>query len=142
MKEHKNPKVLKPFLVYLTDSWKDLGLQSSTAATRNATIKLLGFLKPVILSELLRRQFQRKPLLEGWIAYLEKISVTPNLPKGFDSPDRKMRLESTEAVNKILEEATKRIQPTGSLELVCGQKCFYNSLVLKCFYPKESYLVF
>ncbi|KAG7536977.1 hypothetical protein ISN44_As13g009040 [Arabidopsis suecica] len=52
MKEHKNPKVLSE------DSWKDLGLQSSTAATRNATIKLLGFLKPVSLSELLRRQFQ------------------------------------------------------------------------------------
>ncbi|KAF2582220.1 hypothetical protein F2Q68_00001439 [Brassica cretica] len=46
--------------------------------------------------------------------------ITPNLLKGFESPDWKMRLESIEAVNKILEEANKRIQPTGTGELFGG----------------------
>ncbi|XP_028125682.1 protein MOR1-like isoform X2 [Camellia sinensis] len=43
--------------------------------------------------------------------------ITPMLLKGFESTDWKVRLESIEAVNKILEEANKRIQPTGTVEL-------------------------
>ncbi|KAF7115927.1 hypothetical protein RHSIM_RhsimUnG0043500 [Rhododendron simsii] len=43
--------------------------------------------------------------------------ITPILLKGFESPDRKVRLESIEAVQKILEEANLRIQPTGTVEL-------------------------
>ncbi|KAI8525472.1 hypothetical protein RHMOL_Rhmol13G0233000 [Rhododendron molle] len=43
--------------------------------------------------------------------------ITPTLLKGFESPDRKVRLESIEAVQKILEEANLRIQPTGTVEL-------------------------
>ncbi|KAL2464827.1 Protein MOR1 [Forsythia ovata] len=45
----------------------------------------------------------------------EKIS--PTLLKGLESSDWKLRLESIETVNKILEEANKRIQPTGTGEL-------------------------
>eukprot|EP00252_Welwitschia_mirabilis_P027944 TRINITY_DN9838_c0_g1_i1.p1 TRINITY_DN9838_c0_g1~~TRINITY_DN9838_c0_g1_i1.p1 ORF type:complete len:2078 (+),score=475.99 TRINITY_DN9838_c0_g1_i1:649-6234(+) len=43
--------------------------------------------------------------------------ITPNLLKNLGSPDWKVRLESIESVNKILEEANKRIQPTGTAEL-------------------------
>ncbi|KAI8000506.1 Protein MOR1 [Camellia lanceoleosa] len=43
--------------------------------------------------------------------------ITPMLLKGFESTDWKFRLESIDAVNKILEEANKRIQPTGTVEL-------------------------
>ncbi|KAK2404041.1 protein MOR1 [Trifolium repens] len=41
-----------------------------------------------------------------------KIAAT--LLKSFESPDRKVRMESVDAVNKILEKATKRIQSTGT----------------------------
>lgn len=61
MKEHKNPKVLSEGLLWMhsavedfgvahlklkdvIDFCKDTGLQSSAAATRNATIKLIGAL--------------------------------------------------------------------------------------------------
>ncbi|KAK3188824.1 hypothetical protein Dsin_028385 [Dipteronia sinensis] len=43
--------------------------------------------------------------------------LTPTLLKSMESPEWKVRLESIEAVNKILEEANKRIQPTGTGEL-------------------------
>lgn len=43
--------------------------------------------------------------------------ITPALLKGLESSDWKARLESIESVNKILEEANKRIQPTGTGEL-------------------------
>jgi cytoskeleton-associated protein 5 len=140
----------------LIDFCKDVGLQSSTAATRNATIKLLGALhkfvgpdikgflndvKPALLSAL-DTEYEKNPF-EGTAAPKrvvktsvststssggldslprEDIStkITPNLLKGFESPDWKMRLESIEAVNKILEEANKRIQPTGTGELFGG----------------------
>ncbi|XP_020883694.1 protein MOR1 isoform X2 [Arabidopsis lyrata subsp. lyrata] len=173
MKEHKNPKVLSEGLLWmvsavddfgvsllklkdLIDFCKDVGLQSSTAATRNATIKLLGALhkfvgpdikgflndvKPALLSAL-DTEYEKNPF-EGTAAPKrvvktsvststssggldslprEDISskITPNLLKGFESPDWKMRLESIEAVNKILEEANKRIQPTGTGELFGG----------------------
>jgi cytoskeleton-associated protein 5 len=61
MKEHKNPKVLSEGILWMVsavedfgisnlklkdmiDFCKDIGLQSSAAATRNATIKLIGML--------------------------------------------------------------------------------------------------
>ncbi|KAL0674003.1 hypothetical protein Bca4012_001984 [Brassica carinata] len=173
MKEHKNPKVLSEGLLWMVsavddfgvsllklkdviDFCKDVGLQSSAAATRNATIKLLGVLhkfvgpdikgflndvKPALLSAL-DTEYE-KNRFEGTVAPKrvvktsvstsnsaggldslprEDISskITPNLLKGFESPDWKMRLESIEAVNKILEEANKRIQPTGTGELFGG----------------------
>ncbi|KAL3345359.1 hypothetical protein AABB24_024363 [Solanum stoloniferum] len=43
--------------------------------------------------------------------------ISPALLKGLESSDWKARLESIETVNKILEEANKRIQPTGTGEL-------------------------
>lgn len=43
--------------------------------------------------------------------------ITPALLKGLESSEWKARLESIEMVNKILEEANKRIQPTGTGEL-------------------------
>ncbi|CAH8374190.1 unnamed protein product [Eruca vesicaria subsp. sativa] len=173
MKEHKNPKVLSEGLLWmvsavddfgvsllklkdLIDFCKDVGLQSSAAATRNATIKLLGALhkfvgpdikgflndvKPALLSAL-DTEYEKNPF-EGTVAPKrvvkssvstststggldslprEDISskITPNLLKGFESSDWKMRLESIEGVNKILEEANKRIQPTGTGELFGG----------------------
>ncbi|XP_042428595.1 protein MOR1-like [Zingiber officinale] len=43
--------------------------------------------------------------------------ITPNLLKDLGSPDWKVRLESIESVNKIMEEAHRRIQPAGTVEL-------------------------
>ncbi|CAI0393663.1 unnamed protein product [Linum tenue] len=172
MKEHKNPKVLSEGILWmvsavedfgvsllklkdLIDFCKDIGLQSSVAASRNATIKLLGVLhkfvgpdikgfladvKPALLSTL-DAEYEKNPF-EGAAAApkrtvkaseataapssggldglpREDISgkITPTLLKGFESPDWKIRLESIEAVNKILEEANKRIQPMGTGDL-------------------------
>ncbi|MCL7034943.1 hypothetical protein MKW94_023873 [Papaver nudicaule] len=172
MKDHKNPKVLSEGIAWmvsavedfgvshlklkdLIDFCKDTGLQSSTAATRNSTIKLIGSLhkfvgpdikgfmtdvKPALLSTL-EAEYEKNPF-EGAAAAPKKTvkavdlassastggldglpredisaKVTPTLIKNMGSPDWKVRLESIEAVNKILEEANKRIQPTGTAEL-------------------------
>ncbi|OMO86342.1 CLIP-associated protein [Corchorus capsularis] len=171
MKDHKNPKVLSEGLLWmvsavedfgvshlklkdLIDFCKDTGLQSSAAATRNATIKVLGALhkfvgpdikgfltdvKPALLSAL-DAEYEKNPF-EGASAAPKKTvraaesaslsvggldglpredisgKITPTLLKGLESPDWKVRLESIESVNKILEEANKRIQPTGTGEL-------------------------
>ncbi|XVE91320.1 hypothetical protein DITRI_Ditri20bG0144200 [Diplodiscus trichospermus] len=176
MKEHKNPKVLSEGLLWmvsavedfgvshlklkdLIDFCKDTGLQSSAAATRNATIKVLGALhkfigpdikgfltdvKPALLSAL-DAEYEKNPF-EGASAAPKKTvrasestslsvggldglpredisgKITPNLLKSLESPDWKVRLESIEAVNKILEEANKRIQPTGTGELFSALK--------------------
>ncbi|KAK4347121.1 hypothetical protein RND71_033460 [Anisodus tanguticus] len=171
MKEHKNPKVLSEGIMWmvtavddfgvsllklkdLIDFCKDTGLQSSAAATRNATIKLIGTLhkfvgpdikgflsdvKPALISAL-DAEYEKNPfegasvvpkksvkssdtpsLSSGGLDSLprEDISgkITPALLKGLESSDWKARLESIETVNKILEEANKRIQPTGTGEL-------------------------
>lgn len=174
MKEHKNPKVLSEGILWmvsavedfgvshlklkdLIDFCKDTGLQSSAAATRNATIKLIGALhkyvgpdikgfltdvKPALLSAL-DVEYEKNPY-EGASAVPKKAvkpsestlsvaggidglpredisgKVTPAFLKSLESPDWKVRLESIEAVNKILEEANKRIQPTGTVELLGG----------------------
>ncbi|KAG5561588.1 hypothetical protein RHGRI_004590 [Rhododendron griersonianum] len=171
MKEHKNPKVLSEGILWmvsavedfgvshlklkdLIDFCKDTGLQSSAAATRNATIKLIGALhkyigpdikgflsdvKPALLSaveaECEKNPFEGSVAPKKTVKVLESTSslsgggldslpredisgkITPTLLKGLESPDWKVRLESIEAVNKILEEANKRIQPTGTVEL-------------------------
>ncbi|XP_057463028.1 protein MOR1-like isoform X2 [Actinidia eriantha] len=171
-KEHKNPKVLSEGILWmvsavedfgvshlklkdLIDFCKDTGLQSSAAATRNATIKLIGALhkfvgpdikaflsdvKPALLSAV-EAECEKNPF-EGASAAPKKTikvsestsslsgggldslpredisgKITPALLKGLESTDWKVRLESIEAVNKILEEANKRIQPTGTVEL-------------------------
>ncbi|KAG6698376.1 hypothetical protein I3842_08G016300 [Carya illinoinensis] len=183
-KEHKNPKVLSEGLLWmvsavedfgvshlklkdLIDFCKETGLQSSAAATRNATIKLLGVVhrfvgpdikgfladvKPALLSAL-DTEYEKNPF-EGVSAIpkrtvkesesnssvtvsgldglpREDISgkITPTLLKSLESPDWKVRLESIEAVNKILEEANKRIQPAGTVELfgaLRGRLCDSN----------------
>lgn len=172
MKEHKNPKVLSEGLLWMVsavedfgvthlklkdviDFCKDTGLQSSAAATRNATIKLIGALhkyvgpdikaflsdvKPALLSAV-EAECEKNPF-EGAAAVPKKTvkasdslssvsgggldslpredisgKITPTLLKGLESSDWKIRLESIEAVNKIVEEANKRIQPTGTVEL-------------------------
>ncbi|XP_062117543.1 protein MOR1-like [Humulus lupulus] len=43
--------------------------------------------------------------------------ITPTVLKGLESTDWKARLESIETVNKVLEEANKRVQPNGTAEL-------------------------
>ncbi|XP_057949966.1 protein MOR1 isoform X2 [Malania oleifera] len=177
MKEHKNPKVLSEGILWmvsavddfgishlklkdLIDFCKDTGLQSSAAAARNATIKLIGALhkfvgpdikgfltdvKPALLSAL-DAEYEKNPF-EGASAVLKRTikapdsslsmsaggldslpredisgKITPTLLKSLESHDWKARLESIEAVNKILEEANKRIQPTGTVELFGGLK--------------------
>lgn len=171
-KEHKNPKVLSENLTWmasavedfgvshlklkdLIDFCKETGLQSSAAATRNATTKLIGVLhkfvgpdikgflsdvKPALLN-VLETECEKNPY-EGVPAVPKKTvkgselssssgggldslpredisgKITPALLKGLESPDWKLRLESIEAVNKILEEANKRILPTGTVELL------------------------
>ncbi|KAK7279605.1 hypothetical protein RJT34_24658 [Clitoria ternatea] len=172
MKEHKNPKVLSEGILWmvsavedfgvshiklkdLIDFLKEIGLQSSAAATRNASIKLLGVLhrfvgpdikgfltdvKPALLSAL-DAEYEKNPfegssavpkrtvkatdssssVVAGGLDSLprEDISgkITPTLLKSLESPDWKVRMESVDAVNKILEEANKRIQATGTGEL-------------------------
>ncbi|XP_054776764.1 protein MOR1 [Prosopis cineraria] len=172
MKEHKNPRVLSEGILWmvsavddfgvshlklkdLIDFLKEIGLQSSAAATRNASIKLLGVLhrfvgpdikgfladvKPALLSTL-DAEYEKNPfegasappkrsvrasestssVVAGGLDGLprEDISgkITPTLLKSLESPDWKVRMESVEAVNKILEEANKRIQATGTVEL-------------------------
>ncbi|KAH9626996.1 hypothetical protein KSS87_017847 [Heliosperma pusillum] len=170
MKEHKNPKVLSEGISWmvsavedfgvsylnlkaLIDFCKETGLQSSAAATRNATIKLIGILhkfvgpdikgfltdvKPALLSTL-DAEYEKNPY-EGPAAPKKTVKasdssatpaggadglpredisskITPTLLKNIESPDWKTRLESIEAVQTILEEANKRIQPTGTGEL-------------------------
>ncbi|GAB4831233.1 Protein MICROTUBULE ORGANIZATION 1 [Ancistrocladus abbreviatus] len=171
MKDHKNPKVLSEGILWMVsavedfgvshlklkdiiDFCKETGLQSSAAATRNATIKLIGALhkfvgpdikgflvdvKPALLSAL-DVEYEKNPY-EGTSAVPKKTvkasdlsffsgggldslpredisgKITPTLLKNFESSDWKTRLESIDAVNKILEEANKRIQPTGTGEL-------------------------
>ncbi|GAU31280.1 hypothetical protein TSUD_39600 [Trifolium subterraneum] len=173
MKEHKNPKVLSEGILWmvsavedfgvshlklkdLIDFLKEIGLQSSAAATRNASIKLLGVLhkfvgpdikgflndvKPALLSAL-DTEYEKNPF-EGASAVPRKTvrasdssssavagggldslpredisgKVTPTLLKSFESSDWKVRMESVDAVNKILEEANKRIQSTGTVDL-------------------------
>ncbi|XP_058079545.1 protein MOR1-like [Magnolia sinica] len=172
MKEHKNPKVLSEGISWmvsavedfgvshlklkdLIDFCKETGLQSSVAATRNSTIKLIGALhkfvgpdikgfladvKPALLSAL-DAEYEKNPF-EGVAAAPKKTvkdsdptssissvgldglpredisgKITPSLVKNMASPDWKIRLESIDSVNKILEEANKRIQPTGTGEL-------------------------
>ncbi|KAE9589886.1 putative armadillo-like helical, CLASP domain-containing protein [Lupinus albus] len=172
MKEHKNPKVLSEGILWmvsavedfgvshlklkdLIDFLKEIGLQSSAAATRNASIKLLGVLhrfvgpdikgfltdvKPALLSALdteyeknpfegapaapkraIRASDSSSPAVAGGLDSLprEDISgkITPTLLKSLESPDWKVRMESVESVNKILEEANKRIQAAGTGEL-------------------------
>ncbi|XP_042521091.1 protein MOR1 isoform X2 [Macadamia integrifolia] len=184
MKEHKNPKVLSEGILWmvsavedfgvshlklkdLIDFCKDTGLQSSAAATRNATIKLIGSLhkfvgpdikgflvdvKPALLSTL-DAEYEKNPF-EGASAAPRKTvkasdsalsmsavgldglpredisgKITPTLLKNLSSSDWKVRLESIESVNKILEEANKRIQPTGMGELFAalrGRLCDSN----------------
>ncbi|VFQ87609.1 unnamed protein product [Cuscuta campestris] len=182
MKEHKNPKVLSEGLLWMVtaiedfgvshlklkdviDFCKDVGLQSNAAATRNATIKLIGVLhkfvgpdikgflsdvKPALLSAL-DAEYEKNPfegtssvpkrtvkasdsvcVSGGGLDSLprEDISgkITPALLKGLESSDWKIRLESIEGVNKILEEANKRIQPTGTGELFGALWCrLYDS---------------
>ncbi|KAH7654180.1 cytoskeleton-associated protein 5 [Dioscorea alata] len=184
MKEHKNPKVLSEGILWmvsavedfgvshlklkdLIDFCKDIGLQSSVAATRNSTIKLIGVLhkfvgpdikgfltdvKPALLSAL-DAEYEKNPF-EGAAAAPKKTvrasdsassigaggadglpredisaKITPNLLKNLGSPDWKVRLESIDMVNKILEEAHKRIQPSGTGELFValrGRLCDSN----------------
>ncbi|RZB44581.1 protein MOR1-like isoform X1 [Glycine soja] len=172
MKEHKNPKVLSEGILWmvsavedfgvshiklkdLIDFLKEIGLQSSNAATRNASIKFLGVLhrfvgpdikgfltdvKPALLSAL-DTEYEKNPF-EGASAVTKRTvrasdssstavaggldslpredisgKITPTLLKSLESPDWKVRMESVDAVNKILEEANKRIQATGTGEL-------------------------
>ncbi|KAF5944443.1 hypothetical protein HYC85_018520 [Camellia sinensis] len=133
MKEHKNPKVLSEGLLWmvsavedfgvsllklkdLIDFCKDTGLQSSVAATRNATIKLIGALHKFVGPDIKGFLSDVKPaLLSALEAECEK-----NPFEGASAAPKKtvkIRLESIEAVNKILEEANKRIQPIGTVEL-------------------------
>ncbi|PKA51818.1 Protein MOR1 [Apostasia shenzhenica] len=175
MKEHKNPKVLSEGVLWmvsaiedfgvshiklkdLIDFCKETGLQSSAAATRNSTIKLIGVLhrfvgpdikgflsdvKPALLS-VLEAEYEKNSY-EGATAVPKKTvklsdstsslpvagfdslpredissKITPDLLKNLSSADWKVRLESVESVNKILEEAHKRIQPAGTVELLAA----------------------
>ncbi|XP_008804673.2 protein MOR1-like isoform X2 [Phoenix dactylifera] len=184
MKGHKNPKVLSEGILWmvsavedfgvshlklkdLIDFCKDIGLQSSAAATRNSTIKLIGMLhkfvgpdikgfladvKPALLSAL-DAEYEKNPF-EGAAAAPKKMvktldstsstsaagfdglpredisaKITPILLKNLGCPDWKVRLESIDLVNKILEEAHKRIQSAGTGELFAalrGRLCDSN----------------
>ncbi|ONM36948.1 Protein MOR1 [Zea mays] len=117
MKEHKNPKVLsddikgflsdvKPALLSALDTEYEKNPFEGAAAAPKRTVRVLDTASSVSagLSDGLPR---------------EDISskITPTLLKNLGSPDWKVRLESIDTVTKIMEEANKRIQPTGTAEL-------------------------
>ncbi|CAJ2679800.1 unnamed protein product [Trifolium pratense] len=161
MKEHKNHKVRSEGILWmvsavedfgvshlklkdLIDFVKEIGLQSSAAATRNASIKLLGVLhkfvvpdikgfltdvKPALLSAL-DTEYEKNPF-EGASTVPRKLSggkVTPTPLKSFESSDWKVRMESVDAVNKILEEANnnKCIQSIGTGDLFGALRRQFN----------------
>ncbi|KAJ0670175.1 putative armadillo-like helical protein [Helianthus annuus] len=76
------------------------------AAAPKKTVKATDFVSSVCcggLDSLPREDISRK--------------ITLALLKGLESNDWKAHLESIEAVSKIVDEANKRIQPTGIVEL-------------------------
>ncbi|CAJ2642384.1 unnamed protein product [Trifolium pratense] len=152
MKEHKNHKVCSEGILWMVsavedfgvshlklkdyiDFVKEIGLQSSAVATRNASIKLLGVLhkfvvpdikgfltdvKPALLSAL-DTEYEKNPF-EGASTVPRKLSghQRPHpLWLSFECPDWKVRMESVDAVNKIPKEANnnKCIQSTGTGDL-------------------------
>ncbi|XP_045825413.1 protein MOR1-like isoform X3 [Trifolium pratense] len=147
MKEHKNHKVRSEGILWmvsavedfgvshlklkdLIDFVKEIGLQSSAAATRNASIKLLGVLHKFVVpgsiysaQKTVRVSDSSSSVVAGGLDSLhrEDISgkVTPTPLKSFESSDWKVRMESVDAVNKILEEANnnKCIQSIGTGDL-------------------------
>ncbi|XP_042752685.1 protein MOR1 [Lactuca sativa] len=173
MKEQKNPKISEGLLLWMVsavedfgvahlklkdviDFCKNIGLQSSASATRNATIKLIGALhkfvgpdikaffsdvKPSLLTAV-EAECQKNPfegagtkpkktvkasdaasssVSGGGLDGLPREDISSKIPpaflKEFESSNWKVRLQSIEAVNKIVEEANKRIQPNGTVEL-------------------------
>ncbi|CAM6047665.1 unnamed protein product [Sphagnum compactum] len=181
MKEHKNPKVLCEGLSWMVTAVedfgishlplkdlinfaKDNGLQSSTPAARNASVKLIGVLHRYLGPDIKGFLNDLKPTLQGAIdveieknpyegpAVASKRTIrnadnsvpsggtdglpredisgklTASLLKNMNSPDWKARQESLEVVNTILEEANRRIQPTGTGELFMALKArLYDS---------------
>ncbi|VFQ82754.1 unnamed protein product [Cuscuta campestris] len=188
MKEHKNPKVLSEGLLWMVtaiedfgvshlklkdviDFFKDVGLHSNAAATRNATIKLIGVLhkfvgldikgflsdlKPALLSAL-DAEYEKNPF-EGTSSVPKRTvkasdsvcvsgggldslprddisgKITPALLKGLESSDWKIRLESIEGVNKILEEAKSAFSLLAleSCLVPLGADCMTAIRILSC----------
>ncbi|KAL4396892.1 hypothetical protein S83_001317 [Arachis hypogaea] len=56
--------------------------------------------------------------------------ITPTLLKSLESPEWKVRMESVESVNKILEEANKRIQANGTSTLIPTYKAALTLLMV------------
>jgi cytoskeleton-associated protein 5 len=104
---------------------KDTGLGSSAAAVRTATIKLFGVLHKFVGPEIEKNPYEGPAAAAPKRAIRavdvevpsggtdglprEDISgkLTPALLKNMSSPDWKLRQESLEAVNGIIEEANK-----------------------------------
>ncbi|CAN7061950.1 unnamed protein product, partial [Brassica rapa subsp. trilocularis] len=72
--------------------------------------------------ELLIRQLLHQPLLEGWIVYLEKISVTRIFLRALRVSDWKVRYESNRSCQENSGRGYKRIQPTGTAMGPRGQE--------------------
>nr|GEW51009.1 protein MOR1 [Tanacetum cinerariifolium] len=140
MKEHKNPKVLSEGLLWMVSAVEDFGvthLKLKDVINFCKDTGLQSNVKPALLSAL-EAECEKNPF-EGAAAAPKKTvkasdsissasggglpredisgKITPALLKGFESSDWKIRLKSIEAVNKIVEEANKHIQPTGTVEL-------------------------
>ncbi|KAL0305776.1 UNVERIFIED_CONTAM: protein MOR1 [Sesamum radiatum] len=141
MKEHKNPKVLSEGLLWMVTAIEDFGISyiKLKGPTTTLLIDIKAFLsdvKPALLSAL-DAEYEKNPfegasaapkktvkvsdstssLAAGGVDGLPREDISekigPTLLKGLESSDWKIRLESIESVNKILEEANRRIQPTG-----------------------------
>ncbi|KAL8467970.1 hypothetical protein ACS0TY_031278 [Phlomoides rotata] len=144
MKEHKNPKVLSEGLLWmvsavddfgtshikvkdLIDFCKDIGLQSSAPATRNATVKLIGTLhkfigpdikgflsdvKPALLSAL-DAEYEKNPY-EASAAPKKTVKVTDStslVPGGVDGlPREDISEKITPALLKGLESSDWKIR--------------------------------
>ncbi|KAJ3669121.1 hypothetical protein LUZ60_011071 [Juncus effusus] len=114
MKEHKNPRVLSEGILWMVSAVEDFGvsnlniketgLQSNTAATQKATVKLIGILHKFVGED-----------IKGFLG-----DVNPTLLNSLEAEFKKnpyeIRLESIESINKILQ-VHKKIQPTCTAEL-------------------------
>ncbi|XLT10637.1 hypothetical protein HN51_056430 [Arachis hypogaea] len=148
MNEHKNPKVLSDGHLWivsvddfgvshiklkeLIDFPKETGLQSSAAVTRNASIKLLGvlhrFIGPDIKGSLLMLSLHCSVLLIPSMRRIHEVycSWWSICSSQEISLDWKVHLESVEAVNKILEEATYKAALTLLMVFGVGPTVFGN----------------
>ncbi|GKD08312.1 protein MOR1, partial [Tanacetum coccineum] len=128
MNEHKNPKVLSEGLLWMVFAVGDFGV--AHLKLKDVFDFCKDILKTVMASDSVSSVFGGR--LDSLPREDNSRKITLELLKGLECSDWKVnehctishivdyaqiRLESIEAVNKIVEEANQRIQPTGTAQL-------------------------